>query len=224
MKDTPITAAELETGRKVLRHMSEATFKSGLIKSGGGLLLAAVNFGLLFLIGSYCFMYASTPGADEEIRHGGLMIAIIGTVITFATYSLANHRKSGELERRYSISRYTMMEYDGTEFAVQIIMWVLYLAPMLIYDGLREFIAARRLNGPCAADCAVTLGLLYLADEKVPYEYLRDRLGDEKLDAVVKHLKNLDGVMLLQADPPGMALADRVRPGISAGLEAQAAD
>lgn len=224
MKATPFTAAEMETGRKVLRHMSEATFKSGLIKSGGGLLLAAVNFGLLFLISTFIIIYVGAPDTTKaEAQYGGLIIAMIGTIIAFATYSLTNHRQSGELELRYGIWN-TMVDDEGIEFAVQIILWVLYIAPMLIYDGLRELIAATRLRGPSTTDCAVVIGLLYLAEGKVPYEHLCDRLGNKRLDAVVKQLKNLDGVMLLQADPPGMALADRVRPGISAGLEAQAAD
>lgn len=189
--------------------------QAGLKRCGGGLVLGGVSFFLLFLAGSFIFTRVDDING-EVTKLGGLLVAMIGTLAAFATYSVARHHMVSDLER---VKGYFWNPSDeGLLFVVMILMWIIYCSPMLVYDGLAKLIASARLKDDHADDCAAVLGLMYQTGSKVSYAVLDDHFDYDRIDAVVRRLEPVDGVLLLQADPPGIALTDRLREEIASQI------
>ena len=101
---------------------------------------------------------------------------------------------------------------DSARSFIKILAMIVCFGPRLAVESVRLLGKALRLRGVDVEGCAPVLAVLAKADGRVPFPDLAAAVpAGHDVGRVLSQVQELDGVLLLRAEPPGLSLMSEVR-------------
>ncbi len=99
---------------------------------------------------------------------------------------------------------------------VKMIADIPYVTPRVVMSGLHLFGKSHRLQQLDLPGCAAVLYVLYTARRKVSFQEIANAVEGLDPTRVFPQMRDIDGVLLLSADPAGLTLSPELRQTIGA--------
>lgn len=200
------------TGQEWLRKKAEADIKlTALLAVGalcGALFLLVITFGIAWALSNlflgWMFSWLPTLAA----------FAAVGAV--FVGNSLAPSRSTSQplpgTDRAGNARGSNAPPADSMDAILNLLKTVLFVAPRAVNASLELYAKMKRLKGMDTNACAAVIVLLYKNHgSRMTYRELEQKLPGVAWNRVLYELRDVDGVIFHDTDPPGLSLAERLR-------------
>jgi hypothetical protein len=101
-------------------------------------------------------------------------------------------------------------------------LWIVFTGPRLFDWAAASFRESKRLKQMDIHSCAAVIWMLVSAGRKVSFEDIQRDLEWVNMEAVFPELKQISGVLILYAPPPGLTLTPELRNSILDDLRTNA--
>lgn len=109
------------------------------------------------------------------------------------------------------------------EAVLYFFMWILFTGPRLFDWAIASFRQINTWKNMDTHSCAAVLWLLLSRPKKVPYDDIQRQLEWLNMDTVLPELRQIPGILFLQAPPPGLSLTQDLRDLVRNDLAPKAA-
>jgi hypothetical protein len=103
---------------------------------------------------------------------------------------------------------------DTARGLAKMVLSILFIAPQLVAAGKGAFLRRNRLLALDISICAALLGYLVTQPKKVSFTELLRLFPQYPMSEVLPQLADIDGVVFLKTDPPGVSLTGDLRTEI----------
>lgn len=190
--------------------------KIGLLFLACGIIVTIIGF--LFLMGIATFAVFHFKNEHEIILSTsaviscGVVTGMLGTSLLFITYNPHSYGDLTELSSPSEESLFAAIDGRvGKQNLAQLVGAWLYGGPHLISKGRRRIEKSRRLLTADIDGCSAVLHLLYSAGHRISYSDLTKQITGLDHVNVFNQLRDIDGILFLESNPPGMSLGTPLR-------------
>jgi ABC-type protease/lipase transport system fused ATPase/permease subunit len=221
----------MDKNRIIERLGQRVRKQAGLNLLGGGLSLLgalavlAATWGLIYVVS----LFALGPW----LGHRHWIHATLGWVVIPALF-WGNARTSREYLSEYSVNVGTTSETvvnfylpglgmgsnvnplgpETMHAVVKMITDCLYSGPRLAESGFRTLSKANRMRRLDAQACGLVIAALLASNRKLAFQEIVNQAGMVDPARVFPQLRDIEGVLFLQADPAGLSLSQELRRGL----------
>jgi len=107
---------------------------------------------------------------------------------------------------------------DSAHSYVKIVTDALYFGPRLVSDSVGLFLKANRLRRLDVDGCSAVIARLLARDRRVSFTELAESLPGIRAEKIFPQLRDLEGILFLSSDPPGMSLGTELRRELTEAL------
>ncbi len=204
--------------RKRALHTGLAYVATAVVAFFIGLVVCAVTYmvicGVLFL--TLANLFVTDPNWVMIIGFIVLVLLFIGNARADRSYYDKLSFTSGSTSSPiWAIPRVgsniNPLAPDSFRSFVKIICSVLFIGPHLVTSSVQLVLKAVRLQRRDFDACASILLVLLEERKRLPYAELHHRLPGLNPVEALEELKQVDGVLFLESDPPGVVLSSEMR-------------
>lgn len=223
--------------RKRIATDAAASFLSGTLILSGGVIIVALSFGAAWaVVWLVSWLGVESIGSLSLNRPAGLPagVQLVGAALVVGALFAGNARLARQYSRppRRRLTR-SEIENSSPEELVHLLAYpgasshplsdVLFTGPRLVGIGGDHLRKAWRLWRLDVESCSRLLGVLASYPKKVPLTELAGFSGARDADRILPQLADIEGVVALHNDPPGLSLTSDLRRELNhlARLQAQ---
>ncbi len=182
-----------------------------------GLILLFITFWAVYGVMWYiCFSFElDVPGQHLTrllVSAGVLVLLFIGNATTSRRYLEDLSFTTGTVDKKVFVipgmgSNINPLAPDSAHSFVKVITSILFSGPRLVTASVRRLKRALRLLRLDLDGCASVLALLLSRPSRVPFGEIVAGVPGLDAVAVFPQMREIDGVMFLTSDPPGLSLS-----------------
>ena len=183
-------------------------------------LLGAAGFfaAALFLLGITFFILYVFAGVLTQSETARLILAAFGVGGVFLANSMfgtAPARPGAAALPANSKSAGQNQNTDSLQTFIRMAMALIFCGPKAAQAGFAMLSKIQRLKKMDYDGCTLVLLLLLSRDSRIPYSEIKTRIPRLDTLTVFGQLEDIDGILFLDSDPPGLSLSEALRREIS---------
>jgi len=179
-----------------------------------------ILLGLVLLLTTFLILYALSglifPTSDT-LR---IVLAVAGIIGAFVANSMFSQSLSSAVNQSAGLtgsgeSKTDTQNTDSVQTFGRMLTTLLFCGPKAILFGLSMADKAKRMKRMDYPGCSAVLVLLLTRDSRLPYSEIKSRLSKLDTLTVFGQMEDIEGVLFLESDPPGLSLSENLRRELS---------
>ena len=200
--------------RAWLQRSTQTSIQVSLVWAG-----ATIAFGVALLCLTFIIVYALSGLIFPTSPTMRLITAVLGVIATFVGNAFFSQTLSAAVNKSAGIGPGSVkpgnQNNDSAQTFFRLIATLLFCGPKAISFGMSMAEKAKRMKKMDFDGCAAVLVLLLSRDSRVPYSEIKARIPKLDTLAVFAQMEDIDGVLFLDSDPPGLSLSEALRRELS---------
>lgn len=171
----------------------------------------------IFLLGITFFIIYVFTGIVAESGTTRMILAAIGLAFIFVGNSIfgAAPVRPGAQSLPAAKPGSPNQNPDSVQTFIRTVLAIVFSGPKAISAGLAMLEKIKRLKTMDVDGCTLVLLLLLSRNSRIPYTEIKTRIPKLDTLTVFGQLEDIDGILFLDSDPPGLSLSEALRNEIS---------
>lgn len=192
----------------------------------GGVFVLLLTFVLIH--GAFFFLNMTVLGLSYKLVVAASVVAIVVLFIgnhttsreylesySFTTGTASDKVVSFEVPRLGTVSNINPIAPDSAHSYLKMFMGVLYTGPRMVMGCVHNLKRAKRLQALDVDGMAALLSFLMGRDKRVALTEIAAAMPGRDLAALLPQMAEIDGVLFLKSEPPGLSLSTDLRRDIA---------